>query len=144
MLIPLYPKQWAVHHGSGWGGRALADYHSGTMWPCLETYLVVPTAVAIGGGDLVGQSQGCGSHTKHRTALPNKKLSLNDWETVPPKEKRKANGTKQKNPAKTRRDHESPPTKTFPILQEPPTLDACGVDITWTVLGLTPFAFGRL
>lgn len=49
----------------------------------------------------------------------------------------------KKRAAKTSK-HESPTAKAFPMLQEPPTLDACGVEITWTVLGLTPFAFGRL
>lgn len=43
----------------------------------------------------------------------------------------------------TRNRCESPSAQPSP-LQGPRTFDACGVEITWTVLGLTPLALGRL
>ena len=75
----------AVSDPSWGGGVDLPIHHSGNMWQCLETHLVVPTAVGVGRGDnvLFGiqwvKARDVAQHTKYRTALPNKKLSgLND------------------------------------------------------------------
>lgn len=103
MLVPLCPKQWAVHRG-GAGGRGRFAQPT-TLGPRGDVRRPVRSSQqqwqsGVGMtryGCLAGQSQGCGWSTKHRTALPNKNY-LASMTEQPSHQEKKRKATKKEQP----------------------------------------------